>query len=309
MVLPGEELGLNLAESITMTINKRIGLAKKSIFEIKSIVEDCRSKVTGGIKTGILLWESCVLPFLLNNCSTWVEMKKSDMNRLCKLQNLFLNTLLNVQKCPVPLMYFDLAMTTIPLKILKEKLILFHHISCLPKKAIAYQVLQIQQRLHFPTMFKEVEAFLIENEICDVTKFTEKKWKELTKRKIQIQNRDFLIEEAKRYKKIDSVSLACEDFEMKDYFFNLDLNRARIKFRERSKCMKTCKTHFSSDPRFLEGNYTCVSCAEGKVDTLSHWRECVAYSKFRESRNLESDLDLVNYYQDIIKSRLDEEER
>ena len=34
----GDELGLNLAESVTLTINKRIGLAKKSIFEIKSIM-------------------------------------------------------------------------------------------------------------------------------------------------------------------------------------------------------------------------------------------------------------------------------
>ena len=107
----GGELGSNLVESVTLTINKRSGLAKRSVFEIKSIIEDSRSKVTGEIHTGILLWESCLLPFLLNNCSTWVEIKKCDLNRLCKLQSLFLNTLLNVQKkkCPVPLMYFDLA--------------------------------------------------------------------------------------------------------------------------------------------------------------------------------------------------------
>ena len=88
-------------ESVTLTINKRSGLAKKSVFEIKSIMEFSRSKVTGGIHTGILLWESCVLPFLLNNCSTWVEIKKCDLNRLCNLQSLFLNTLLNVQKSEV----------------------------------------------------------------------------------------------------------------------------------------------------------------------------------------------------------------
>ena len=35
----GEEIGLSVSDSITLTIRKRIGLVKKSIFEIKSIVE------------------------------------------------------------------------------------------------------------------------------------------------------------------------------------------------------------------------------------------------------------------------------
>ena len=52
----GDQLGSSVSESITLTINKRLGLAKKAIFEIKNIVEDCRSKIIGGIKTGLLLW-------------------------------------------------------------------------------------------------------------------------------------------------------------------------------------------------------------------------------------------------------------
>ena len=36
----GEEIGINNAESVTLTIDKRIGLAKKTIFEIKKTVED-----------------------------------------------------------------------------------------------------------------------------------------------------------------------------------------------------------------------------------------------------------------------------
>ena len=90
-------------------------------------------------------------------------------------------------------------------------------------------------------------------------------------------NREYLIQEAKKYKRIDSVSLVCEDF--------------------------------LSDKRFLGVDYECESCSYGKVDTLSHWQECVSYSKLRISRNLDSDLDLVNYYQDLIKMRLSNSEK
>ena len=89
----GDVIGINTSESITLTINKRIGIAKKAVYEIRSIVEDSRSQVVGGIKTGLLLWNSCVLSFLLNNSGTWINMKKSDIERLSRLQNLFLKGL------------------------------------------------------------------------------------------------------------------------------------------------------------------------------------------------------------------------
>ena len=114
---------------------------------------------------------------------------------------------------------------------------------------------------------------------------------------------------AKQYKKIDYISMACEDYEMKEYFLKLDLKGARIKFRERSKCMQTCMTHFSSDKKYLEAGFQCMSCNEGKIDTLLHWRDCVSHSQFRESRNLESDYDLVSFYQDIIQMRLSKLEK
>ena len=121
-------------------------------------------------------------------------------------------------------------------------------------------------------------------------------------------NRGHLIEDARNYKKIDYLSMACEDYEMKEYFTTLDLNRARIKFRERAKCMKTCMTHFSSDQNYLKAMFECINCSEGKIDTLSHWRECTSFSKFRQHRNLDSDRNLVDYYQDIIQMRLRETE-
>ena len=129
----GDQIGLSTSESISLTIKKRSGLAKKAIFDIKTIVEDCRSKVPGSVKTGLLLWESAVIPFLLNNCSTWFQMKSRDLESLVQIQNLFLNSLLGVFKCPAPLMLWDLSVLSIHLRILKEKLLLYQQITCLPK--------------------------------------------------------------------------------------------------------------------------------------------------------------------------------
>ena len=299
----GDVIGINTSESITLTINKRIGLAKKAIFEIKNIVEDCRSKVIGGIKSGILIWESCVIPFLLNNCSTWINMKKCDTDRLNKLQNLFLNTLLNVKHCPIPIMYLDLSILTIPMRILQEKLILYHHISSLPDSAIAKKILQIQENLHLPSLYREIDKFLIENEICDVRKFSKREWKAFVRRKILTANQEFLLESSKNYKKIDSISLATEKWGIKDYFSQLNLTQARIKFRERAKCMNKCKRHYSNDYESIRTKFVCPSCNSDSVDVLSHWRLCPSYEMFREFRNLNVDEDLMAYYQDIIAYR------
>ena len=39
---------LGLTESVALTVRKRKGLVTKSIYEIRAVVEDCRSQVVGG---------------------------------------------------------------------------------------------------------------------------------------------------------------------------------------------------------------------------------------------------------------------
>ena len=64
--------------------------------EINAIVEDCRSTTLGGLKVGIYVWETAYIPSLLNNCSTWMEVKQSSIDKLYELQNSLYRTLLNV---------------------------------------------------------------------------------------------------------------------------------------------------------------------------------------------------------------------
>ena len=299
----GDKLGLSVSESISLTLKKRIGLVKRSIFEIKAVVEDCRSKIIGGIKTGILLWEACVIPFLLYNSSTWLQMKKSDIEILCKLQRLFLSSLLGIKNCPAVAMLWDLGILDMPMRILKEKLLLYHHISCLPENALSFRILQTQEQLHLPSLREEVAHFLAKHEIHDVRQFSKEKWKIYVRKAILEMNRSQMLEQMKSSKKLDELSLSLEEFKLKDYFTELSFENIRIKFRERSKTMTTCRTHYPSDQENIKLMFECPNRC-GNIDSLLHWRSCTFYRQFRESKNMENDKQLGEFYKSVINLRM-----
>ena len=85
----GDQIGGSLSDSVTATISKRVGRATQTIYEVMAVLDDSRAKVIGGLSTGLLIWESAIIPFLLYNSNTWFQMKKDDMKRLDKLQDLF----------------------------------------------------------------------------------------------------------------------------------------------------------------------------------------------------------------------------
>ena len=100
-----------LADSVTLTINKRKGLVIKAIYDIRCVIDDCRSHTVGGLVAGINMWEQSVLPMILYNSETWQEMSKKDIDTLEKLQLRFLRTLLAVGTgCQIPLLYSESGM-------------------------------------------------------------------------------------------------------------------------------------------------------------------------------------------------------
>ena len=63
-----------LGDCVAMTVKKRKGAALMANHEIRTVVDDCRSLVCGGLATGLELWELGVLPQLLFNAECWFEM-------------------------------------------------------------------------------------------------------------------------------------------------------------------------------------------------------------------------------------------
>ena len=155
-----------------------------------------------------------------------------------------------------------------------------------------------------PSLRDEIETFLNEHQIVDVTQYSKNNWKAFVKEKIISKNRQSLLEMAKNLKKADYFSLACEDFKIKDYFSELNLDNVRMKFRERSQCIKTCRSHASSDFENMKALYQCYHCSN--QDVLSHWWVCESYKHLRINKNKNSDADVCEFYRAVIKLRQSE---
>ena len=190
-----------------------------------------------------------------------------------------------------------------PLRILRQKLSLYHHIKCLPKNSLSGRVLSVQEDFHFPGLYEEIHGFLAQHGVTSVTSFTKHQWKVFVDRKILEMNRSFILEEIKKSKKLDYFSLASEDFGMKPYFLSLNLPDSRMKHRERSKCMTSCRTHFPSDQNNIREMFRCVSCNE--IDGLDHWKTSNCYKNLREGKSLDNDEELCEFYRGVIKLRED----
>ena len=200
-------------------------------------------------------------------------------------------------------MYLDLSGLTILFRILKDKLIFYHHLACLPEEALAHQVLTIQEKFHFPNLLNDISHFLNKHEISNVCDYSKQEWRKFVKKTIDHENRESLLEASKKYKKLDYLSLSLEEAGIKEYFLNLDLAGARMRFKERSNCVSTCKDSYRS--KHLTSMF-CNFCSSKSICNLNHWRICSGYSQYRISRDLSLDSHLVAYLQDIIELRKSE---
>ena len=127
---------LGLAGSVEATVNKRKGLVTRSIFEIRTVVEDCRSQICGGLTAGLDMWELAVIPILTNNAECWLDISSKTIQELEKLQLMFYRCLLSVGSgCPIPSLYWETGGIMMKYRIIKKKLLFLHHVTTLPSSS------------------------------------------------------------------------------------------------------------------------------------------------------------------------------
>ena len=98
--------GLN--KSAETTVNKRFGLALNSVVELKCVIEDFRMHKLGGIRCGLEIFNMAILPALLYNSETWLEIADSTVERLDRLQLILLRSLFAVpSSTPIPALSWD----------------------------------------------------------------------------------------------------------------------------------------------------------------------------------------------------------
>ena len=110
----------SVAGSVAATVSHRLGLASRSIYEIKAVIEDSRADSLGAVEVGLTLWEQSIMPMLLYGLETFNNIPKKIMKQLDDLNNRFLKALLGVGKngCPLPSLYLETAPWAIKNRIL-----------------------------------------------------------------------------------------------------------------------------------------------------------------------------------------------
>ena len=93
--------------------------------------------------------------------------------------------------------------------------------------------------------------------------------------------------------------MAKEDFEKKEYLAKMTLEKARIKFKLRSKMLDV---KFKYSAKHEKELWLCDSCCSS-IETHSHLLFCPAYSTLREGKDLLNDNYLIEYVQKVMNVR------
>ena len=78
----GDFIVINLEESAHITVMKRIGVAKKTINDIRTVVEDTRAEKLGAMSLAYELWTQSVMPMVYANCESWISISRKTLRVL-----------------------------------------------------------------------------------------------------------------------------------------------------------------------------------------------------------------------------------
>ena len=260
---------LGVAKSAETTVVERCGRMFSIPNEIKSIVEDCRSTTLGGLKVGLDIWETAYIPSLLNNCSTWMEISESTIEKLDDLQNSIYRSLLNVPfTTPKAAPIWEVGGTKMKYRIMTSKLCFMNHILHLDDSSLARQI-QIAQQTHgVKGLVSECQEFInmLKLPSCFQLKITKSRWKRMVSRATARENDKEIRQAALSYKKMKGQILDNEEFGCKDYIKMLPINQSRTMFQHKYSMMEHVKMDFKGTPSYASALWKCEKC--GNQDTF-----------------------------------------
>ena len=193
------------------------------------------------------------------------------LQQLEKLQLKFYRSILAVGSgCPLPIIYWDTGGMLVKYRIIKRKLLFFHHLENLPPDCLAKEIVEVQKVNNLPGLVKECLDVLHKAGIYDVASYSKKQWKNVVDKLCKKMNEDDLLQQMKNYKKLDLNELKQENCKLKDYMSSLNLHSARLRFKIRAKMTPTIQMNFKSDKAFKANNWICLGCDSSNLDTQAH---------------------------------------
>ena len=137
-----------ISASAHATVKEREGRITSAIIELKSIIDDCKLQIIGGALAGVEIWELAIIPSILTNAETWVNIDDKTIEILEDIQILMFRCLLGIPKSTTPSMIlWDLGAIKMKNRIIQKKLNFFYFLLNLQEDALAKELLNIQKKI------------------------------------------------------------------------------------------------------------------------------------------------------------------
>ena len=294
-----------LSKSAEVTVNKRYGKCLKSVIELKSIIDDFRMHSLGGICAGIDIFNMTIFPVLTYNSSTWYELNKNTIKKLENVQSILQRCLLGASNStPILAMNWDLGMLPIEERINENKLNFLHYITEQDESYLSKEIFNIQKSLNFPGFICEmrtlISRYILPNIIDENVEISKSKWKSMVKRAIRTNYEKEVKIKIRNYSKLKDGPMNSEQFGRQKYLSTMNLSDARMNFRLRSKTTNV-KMNQKSNKSHAAKLWKCQNC--GHLDSQSHIMWCTFFAPLREGLDVNNDLDVVHYFQEVFKHR------
>ena len=301
----GDYLACGLRESVKVTIERRESKTRRASFEIVNIVKDYRAQLTGGFQTGLVLWESCVIPSLLYKCSTWVEVGKEEEKALEDQQDYFLRLLWGAGPgTPREALRADTATRSMVSRIYKEKVMLLYHISHLEVGDLARDIMEEQVRHGWPGLVLKV------SKLCDIlglvdagtTSQDKVSYGKEVKRACLWWDEARMKEamEGKKDKKMRT--MYNDNLDMKDYVRTGSLYTARATWEVRSHMLRVAG-NYPGHMKYAATGWRCQACSLEVREDQEHLARCEGYSDFRAGKDLTVESELVDFIKSVMARR------
>ena len=299
----GDQMCGGLSRAVMATIQARAGKLRRASSEIMNIVKDYRAQRVGGFTTALLLWESCAIPSLLYNCSTWVGMGRKEEEALAEVQDFYMRLALGAGPGAAKLsLRADFGVKNIKLRIWREKLMLIHHIRRLKEEALASEMYREQIRNNWPGLAREAEDICEQLGVEDVnvTVMSKTQFSKLVDRALVQKEDQILKEESENMEKMKVIR--SEVWGLKEYVRTGHLYSVRSTWEVRAFMLRVAG-NYSHHSRYLATGWLCQACRLQVREDQDHLTSCAGYEDLREGKDMGNNEELVEIYQAVMRRR------
>ena len=305
-----------ISDSVSETVRAREGKIRGACLEISHIINDWRSKVSGGMATALTLWEACCIPSLLHGAGTWTEISPAIEKSLNQLQCWYLKLIYQVGPgAPSASLLWDTNVLDMSLRIWKEKLLFVLHLRNLEEKTLARTVYEEQKRQRWPGLAIETENICQQLciEDCNTTTLNKLAYKKILTKALHRKNEEML----RTFAQGKCERIGREEYGRKDYIDKKNIYHIRQQYRSRFG-LQPFSGNYPNDKRYsmTGGLCRCKEAREEESHLLSG--QCKVFGDLAEGfSDFSNDESLVQLFSAVLDRRdqldkytkiLDEEE-